>query len=410
MKIFAHIKGMKKKLVSVILIFILIILPACAICQTILVNVCHISNSPQQTSAIDGQVNDSYIVYTEENEYLFEKSNVEEGDLILTKDFKQYEIVRLDKSKRIAYAKFIKDVKKPNISKKSGRSNQFAYSKDKNISMYLTHNDESYKPTDGYDSIYGAGGIHDVANKFKRELEKKGANVTLDETLHIPHNSSAYTRSGVTAKKLNEKKPDALFDIHRDGVARSYYLTHVNGKEASKVRIVVGKSNPNFQENYDFATIVFAVGQEMYPWLFSDIYCGKGHYNQALQNKALLFEMGTYLIEKDLVFTSMPYLADVVDTVLYGTTVEEEPPKDAEVINPPTGNPGSNNIVIGGDLSKNPTVNEHFDNLAKQNNKTYLIWLIPLLLTVVGGGGALAIIYIYSKNNTKTKEKAKKNS
>lgn len=350
--------------------------------------------------AIDGQVNDSYIVYTTENEYLFEKSDVEVGDLILTKDFKQYEIERIDEENRIAYAKFIKDVERPNITKKpkSRASSMSKANQNKNISMYMTHNDESYKPSDGYDSIYGAGGIHDVAKKFKAELEKKGIKITLDETLHIPHNSSAYSRSGVTAKKLNDSSPDALFDIHRDGVARSYYLTKVNGQEASKVRIVVGKSNPNFQQNYDFATVVFAVGQELYPWLFSDIYCGKGHYNQALQNKALLFEMGTYLIEKDLVFTSMPYLADVVDTVLYGTTIDN----NEEEIDTP------NSVIIGGDPTSAPTVNDHFNNIAKSSSKAYLYWLVPLLLTIVGGGSALVIIYFYGKNQTKTKKKVKK--
>ena len=350
--------------------------------------------------AIDGQVNDSYIVYTTENEYLFEKSDVEVGDLILTKDFKQYEIERIDEENRIAYAKFIKDVERPNITKKQkGRASSMSKAnQNKNISMYMTHNDESYKPSDGYDSIYGAGGIHDVAKKFKAELEKKGIKITLDETLHIPHNSSAYSRSGVTAKKLNDSSPDALFDIHRDGVARSYYLTKVNGQEASKVRIVVGKSNPNFQQNYDFATVVFAVGQELYPWLFSDIYCGKGHYNQALQNKALLFEMGTYLIEKDLVFTSMPYLADVVDTVLYGTTIDN----NEEEIDTP------NSVIIGGDPTSAPTVNDHFNNIAKSSSKAYLYWLVPLLLTIVGGGSALVIIYFYGKNQTKTKKKVKK--
>ncbi len=351
--------------------------------------------------AVDGQVNDSYIVYTTEHEYLFEKSDVEEGDLILTKDFKQYQIEKIDQENRIAYAKFVKDVKKPNISKKPKGARTLSNNREKkNISMYLTHNDESFKPTDGYDSIYGAGGIHDVAKKFKNELEKKGISVTLDETLHIPHNSSAYTRSGVTAKKLNEEKPDALFDIHRDGVARSYYLTKVNGKEASKVRIVVGKSNPNFEQNYEFATVVFAVGQELYPWLFSDIYCGKGHYNQALQNKALLFEMGTYLIEKDLVYTSMPYLADVVNTVLYDTTVEgDENTKDPVV----------DNIIINGDDMKNPTVSDHFDAIANSTaQKTYLYWLIPLILIIVGSSVAVGIIIINSKKQPKRQRKSKK--
>jgi len=189
----------------------------------------------------------------------------------------------------------------------------------------MTHNDESYKPTDGYDSVYGAGGIHDIAKSFKNELGKNGIEVVLDETLHIPHNSSAYSRSSVTANRLlKDERPDAMFDVHRDGVSKSYYYVTNNGEGFSKIRIVVGKSNPNFDENFAFAQSVFAIGQEKYPFLFSDIYLGKGHYNQALQPTDLLFEMGTYLIEKEYVEKSLPLLADVVNTTLYSSMTDEE--------------------------------------------------------------------------------------
>ena len=34
----------------------------------------------------------------------------------------------------------------------------------------------------------------------------------------------------------------------------------------------------------------------------------KGHYNQELTSKGLLFEMGTYLAEKEIVLESVPYV------------------------------------------------------------------------------------------------------
>lgn len=276
--------------------------------------------------AIDGEVGENYVIYNENDEIICEKSSIEVGDTFITRDFNEYEIIKVDNHK--GYAKFIKKIEIPKIK----RSDNIAYQNrsargelSKKICLYMTHNDESYRPTDGYDSIYGAGGIHDVAKRFKYELNKKNIDVVLDETLHIPHNSSAYSRSGVTAKSLlNNERPDAMFDVHRDGVSKSYYYYNDGKNDYSKIRIVVGKSNPNYDENYKFAQSVFAIGNSMYPWLFSDIYCGKGHYNQALQPTNLLFEMGTHLIEKDYVYNTLPLLADVVDTALFGSSVDDE--------------------------------------------------------------------------------------
>lgn len=276
--------------------------------------------------ALDGEPQENYTIYNEKDELICEKSSVEVGDTFITRDFFEYEIIKVENHK--AVAKRVRKIEVPSIKRKEFVVNERSSERgalSKKICLYMTHNDESYRPTDGYDSIYGAGGIHDVAKRFKSELNKKNIEVVLDETLHIPHNSSAYTRSGVTAQSLLiDERPDAMFDVHRDGVSKSYYYYNDGGKDYSKIRIVVGKSNPNFEKNYEFAQSVFAIGNSMYPWLFSDIYCGKGHYNQALQPTNILFEMGTYLIEKEYVYNTLPLLAEVVNTVLYGSYVDDE--------------------------------------------------------------------------------------
>ena len=263
----------------------------------------------------------------------------------------------------------------------------------------MTHNDESYTPTDGYDSIYGAGGIHDVAKMLKSQLESKNYNVVLDETLHIPHNSSAYSRSGLTATKLfNSYNPDALFDIHRDGVSKSYYYTNQNGENLSKVRIVVGKSNPNYQNNYQFAKTLFATGNAMYPWLFSDIYSGSGHYNQALKDTCLLFEMGTYLIEKEYVYNSIPYLVDAIDSVLY-TPIEDDtllPNEDEQSPNEQTpqlpGNSKDDNLQNSQNTTQQPET--------KNNWILAIIFSGVIIISLTIGG-----IILYKKSK---KEKSKK--
>lgn len=264
-----------------------------------------------------------YVVEDSMGNVIFEGQDVEVGDKIITKDFIEYEVVDVDEVDHIAYAEYNGRYIKPNVVEEKGGLN-FASKTKKSVGLYMTHNDESYVPSDGYDSIYGAGGIHDVARKLKECFDSLGYDADLDETLHIPHDKSAYTRSGVTAKKLLQNNPDALFDIHRDGASRSLYVKNIDGVERCKVRIVVGQANPNNAVNLQFALYLMSVADTICPWLFLDIYNAKGHYNQALSSKALLFEMGSHLVEKELVLNTVPYLAQVVDKTLFSTIDNSE--------------------------------------------------------------------------------------
>lgn len=340
-----------------------------------------LQNSVYSVFAFDGETGNSYVVYSESGDYLFEKSSVEIGDSYISKDFRLYKIVEIDSQKKIATAQFEKMLKKPEISVNPHKQ-KIETGINKKICLYLTHNDESYVPSDGYDSVYGKGGVHDVAKMLKSKFQDVGVNVYLDETLHIPHDTSAYSRSNATAKSLiKEHSPDAIFDIHRDGVSRKYYVADVDGEERCKVRIVVGKANPNYEENLEFAMYLLAVSEDEYPWLFSDIYMAKGHYNQGLYNKSLLFEMGTYLIEKELVIDSVDPLVDVVTTALYSTTVDSN----------------SGEVVVGGDQTEQtPTINEHFNNLEQRENNDIWVSIVVIGVSFVVVGiivfGAITIL------------------
>lgn len=187
------------------------------------------------------------------------------------------------------------------------------------IAMYVTHSDESYVPTDGTESINGQGGIYDVARQFRDALQDKGIDVILDESTHLPHDSGAYRRSRQTAERLLQKRPDAIIDIHRDGIPdESEYACTIAGEKASQVRLLVGRSNQNSEVNREFAKQIKAVADKKYPGLIKDIFIGKGNYNQDLSPNAILFEFGTHTLSKDRVLESTDLMADVVSTTLYG--------------------------------------------------------------------------------------------
>ena len=191
------------------------------------------------------------------------------------------------------------------------------------IALYCTHSDESYEPSDGFYSTRERGTIYQVAGVLADALEERGVEATVAQTLHHPHDAGAYRRSRQTAVQLIKTElPDCLIDVHRDGIPdpASYAVT-IGGQEASKIRLLVGRGNQNAQLNKDFALMLKAVADRVYPGLIKDIYMGKGTFNQDLLPRSILFECGTYTLEKERVMSSMPMMADVLDRALYGGIV-----------------------------------------------------------------------------------------
>jgi len=327
----------------------------------------------------------NYVIYDELGNYLFEKSEVNIGDNYISREYKKYEIIEINDELMQGKAKFLYVIDKPKVD--IDNTAKPITTSDKTICLYMTHNDESYVPTDGVESVYGEGGIHDVAKRLANSLRLKGISVYIDETLHIPHDSLAYTRSGKTAKKLlQDYSPNAIFDIHRDGTSRAYYINKHNGVETSMVRIVVGKGNTNMNINEQFAIYLMTIADEIEPGLIKDIYYAKGHYNQNLSPKSVLFEMGCHLMEKDLVYESADRLSNVINTALFNTTVDEES-GDLTVNSTPTPSAPLVDSVLDNMLEdkNNMTINGGFINL--------VVWLIVL------SGLVTSIIFIvkYSK-------------
>lgn len=315
------------------------------------------------------EIAENYKIYDEENNYLTERNNILLGDIIIDSEFNSYEIIFIDDENLTAIAKFKEALEKPKIRKKNLK--QIGNIElDKTIGLYSTHNDESYIIGDGTESVYGTGGIHDIAKQLSNSLLTKKINTIHNETLHIPHNSSAYTRSRTTAKKLLSEGSTAIFDIHRDGASRSFYLTEHNGKKYSKIRIVVGQSNPNKEQNLQLALWLCSVAETLYPWLIADIYYGSGKYNQDLSSKALLFEMGCHKIEKEYVENSVPLLADVIYTTLFATNVEEE----------------TGDLTIGEISSESTeTIDEVLENKSKPSNIVPTVIVVAITLTLLFG-------------------------
>lgn len=240
------------------------------------------------------------------------------GDEYITHDNRHYRITRVDAQENKAYAAGLGAFPLPDVSWDEDGARPVARIRHA-IALYCTHSDESYESGDGKSSIDKGGGIYDVAEQLKKNLENKGVTVYYSDENHFPHDAGAYRRSRATAASLKEEGVDAIFDIHRDGIPDAgQYESEINGKDVTKVRLLVGRANQNSDANRNFAAQIKAVADKRYPGLIKDIYIGKGTYNQDLMPQAVLLEFGTHKSDKSQVLASTALMADVLDRALYG--------------------------------------------------------------------------------------------
>jgi len=294
----------------------------------------------------------------------------EPGDEYIAGDNKLYEIVRTQDG--IAVAKENGSAEMPDVSWLDADSAlPVAALRDKRIALYCTHSDESYEPSDGTYSDEKRGSIYQVAQALAEALEEKGVETEVSDALHHPHDAGAYRRSRQTAVQLLKSMPDALLDIHRDGIPDpDEYAATIGGKKCSKVRLLVGRGNQNMAVNKDFALKIKAVADKVYPGLIKDIYMGKGTYNQDLAPHSILLECGTYTLSKERVLTSMPMMADVLNRAMYGGV---------------TGSAGASDVK-GNNASKGGITQGQADAPAMESGKgvsSGILWVVGIALAAV---------------------------
>lgn len=292
-------------------------------------------------------------------------------DEIITEDDKLYRVERV--SGDTAYARYIRDAEMPVVDADgtmpvTGETVPVQQNNARNlIAIYQTHNDESYVPTDGTETIQGKGGVVDVGKAFADQLQRMGIDVAWSDAGHLPHDQNAYKRSRRTAFKLLKKQPTAIFDVHRDGVPDpDYYRAQVGGQKVTRLRLVVGRQNQNMQSNLDFAKRIKAQINKKYPGLIREIFLAKGNYNQDLAPRSLLIEVGTHTNDKHKAINGVQLFADVLPEVLgIGT-------------GPSKAGPGPNNA---GQSPNNPP--------STGGDWSSILWILAALL--VGGGIFLLI-------------------
>lgn len=179
------------------------------------------------------------------------------------------------------------------------------------IGIYHSHNAESYIETSNDAFTEPHGDIVEVGRALQEALERQGYEVIHSTNSHLPHDGGAYQRSRATVRELLEQGAVALIDVHRDAIPAEVYRTEVAGEEMTKVRLVVGRQNPNREANLELAKRVKALADEQYPGLVKGIFHARGNYNQDVGPRTLLLEFGTHETSLDEAIRSTKFIAEI---------------------------------------------------------------------------------------------------
>ncbi|QNO13576.1 stage II sporulation protein P [Alkalicella caledoniensis] len=196
----------------------------------------------------------------------------------------------------------------------------------KNVLIYHTHTTEAFVPTSGtphttnFDET-----IAKVGEELAQALKNKGANVIHNTTHHsIAPYSESYRRSNNTVKEaLQGGEFDLIIDLHRDGVGKSseegrrVVTTEIDGVKMGKLLFVVGKRHENWRANYQLADNLNRISGELYPSLSRGIVIKElGNYNQNLNEKMTLIEIGGHWNTLDEAINTVGPLAEIINKAL----------------------------------------------------------------------------------------------
>jgi stage II sporulation protein P len=254
-----------------------------------------------------------FTLYDEQGQILLMTGlTIRPGDAYIADDNRYYEVVSVEATQ--AKARYVREWATGPLqtSAVGGEANTASQPL---ISLYHTHSDECYIPTDGKATTRGNGSIMQVGDAFQTKLTELHYQVDHDKTLHSPHDANAYQRSRRTVMRLLQQQPVALFDIHRDSAPLKIYNYNLKGQDLTKILLVVGRENPNINTTLNYAKNIKTIADNKYKGLIRGIFIAHGGYNQDLNPKSLLIEIGTQYNSLEQAQRSIALFADVLPTI-----------------------------------------------------------------------------------------------
>lgn len=201
------------------------------------------------------------------------------------------------------------------------------------ILIYHTHTHEAYAqdsedPYDAIETWRTADAEHSVVrvgSALADALTELGYRVTHDTTDHEQDAlSSAYVRSLATLESYPESF-DLRIDLHRDAYVDGLQtcLTSESGTEYAQLMLLVGRGDayedadkPPYESNLSYAQRLTNEMNAHIPGICRNVTVKRGRYNQHVDKRCILIEVGHNLNTLKQALASVPCLAESIDATL----------------------------------------------------------------------------------------------
>jgi stage II sporulation protein P len=162
-----------------------------------------------------------------------------------------------------------------------------------------------------------------VGQRLKTKIESYGIPVmqsTADYPATVPSfqyaKSYAYSAQTVKDALARNSSLSMIFDIHRDSLARDKTTVRIGNQDYAQVFFVVGKKNPQWERNSQFANSIHTKLERLKPGISRGVYGkdanGNGEYNQSLSPNSMLIEIGGPYNTLEELYRTADLLAEVI--------------------------------------------------------------------------------------------------
>lgn len=198
------------------------------------------------------------------------------------------------------------------------------------IFIYNTHQSEEYEGKN-LNEYNVSPGVMMAAYMFKDKLKDNGVGTLVLENNLIDYlnlNNMNYVQSYKASRVFIEpiikenQNLKLIIDLHRDSISKQKSTISINGKNCAKVAFVVGSEYDNYEKNLEVVTNINNKIKKKYPELTRGILVkggsgNNGVYNQDLNTKIILMELGTNTNTIDEVLNSIELLSPILKEYVY---------------------------------------------------------------------------------------------
>lgn len=241
------------------------------------------------------------------------------------------QIFKIDINKPTTILKSMMFYESPNVQKMEYyviRNNiQNEISQEPLVYIYNTHQTEQYVGND----ITPTPTVLTAAYYLQEKLEDIGIKTLVEEDniAEILKNNNwsydqSYKASRINLEQIRQQYPSIkiFIDLHRDSVSKNLSTVTIDNKDYAKVLFVIGKEHNNYLKNLDFTTSLNDIISKYYPMLSKGILQKEGPgvngiYNQDLDEKIILMEVGASENTIDEVTNTLDIISDIIKEKVY---------------------------------------------------------------------------------------------